>query len=177
MLSAVKAAGQLAVSTAICYGTMRAEEKLVNWLMGWKERRWPTEQLVTPPHEEPPEEETTLGQDEDEEQEQEEEQQEDQEEEEQLATGLDPEAPAFVPRGPTQLYVGNMKRSLDETNIAQLFSRHGRVLEVEVIRDFFGLPRGYAFVQMASFQEAMEAIQQLNGLEVRGRELRVRLAH
>ena len=75
----------------------------------------------------------------------------------------------------TRLYVGNLPFSADEDQIRELFAQNGReVSEVKVITDRdTGRPRGFAFVEMASSDDADGAIRQLNGFEFGGRALTV----
>src|SRR6185295_14179269 len=67
----------------------------------------------------------------------------------------------------TRLYVGNLPFSADEDQIRELFAQNGReVSEVKLITDRdTGRPRGFAFVEMASSDDADGAIRQLNGYE------------
>ena len=74
----------------------------------------------------------------------------------------------------TRLYVGNLPFSIMETELQALFSQAGKVLNCNVITDkFTGKSRGFAFVEMASQDEANKAISQFNGKEHDGRALTV----
>ena len=58
--------------------------------------------------------------------------------------------------------------------MSELFSEYGEVKSANVIMDrSSGLSKGYGFVEMDDKNSAEEAIQYLNGKEVKGRELRV----
>jgi cold-inducible RNA-binding protein len=73
-----------------------------------------------------------------------------------------------------QLYVGNLSYRLTNQDLEQLFSSFGTVLYAKVIIDkMTGRSKGFAFVEMASDQEAETAIQNLNGKDVEGRALTV----
>jgi RNA recognition motif-containing protein len=73
----------------------------------------------------------------------------------------------------TTIYVGNLPFSATEQDIKALFERHGKVESVKLINDReTGKPRGFAFVDMPQ-NEAMAAIQTLNGFQMGGRPLRV----
>ncbi len=78
----------------------------------------------------------------------------------------------------SKLYVGNLPFSVDEAQLRALFEEGGReVLEVNIVTDRdTGRPRGFAFVNMASQEEAQAAINALNGFELGGRTLRVNMA-
>jgi RNA recognition motif-containing protein len=61
--------------------------------------------------------------------------------------------------------------------IEAAFAAAGEVREVAVPTDReTGRPRGFAFVTMADEQSAQNAISQLNGAELDGRQLRVDIA-
>ena len=72
-----------------------------------------------------------------------------------------------------KLYVGNLPFSATETEINELFSKHGTVHSVALINDReTGRPRGFGFVEMDD-EAATAAISALNGQEMGGRDLRV----
>jgi len=72
------------------------------------------------------------------------------------------------------IYVGNLSYSSTGESLQALFEEHGAVNSVRVITDkFTGSPRGFAFVEMASNDEASAAIAALNGFEFEGKRLRV----
>eukprot|EP00243_Klebsormidium_subtile_P005383 TRINITY_DN2149_c0_g1_i1.p1 TRINITY_DN2149_c0_g1~~TRINITY_DN2149_c0_g1_i1.p1 ORF type:complete len:347 (+),score=30.11 TRINITY_DN2149_c0_g1_i1:53-1042(+) len=84
-----------------------------------------------------------------------------------------PPAPAAPPQG-TKLYVGNLPWSVDSESLAEHFQQVGNVDMVEVIYDReTGRSRGFAFVTFATQAEANAAIEQLDGTELGGRNLRV----
>jgi RNA recognition motif-containing protein len=75
----------------------------------------------------------------------------------------------------TKLYVGNLSFSTTEETLRNLFEADGRRVEdVAVVMDReTGRPRGFAFVQLGSPEDAKSAIAALNGREVDGRQLTV----
>ena len=75
----------------------------------------------------------------------------------------------------TRIYVGNLPFSATEDQIRQLFGADGRqVTEVHIVMDRdTGRPRGFAFVEMASDNDARGAIEALNGASMGGRSLTV----
>jgi len=75
----------------------------------------------------------------------------------------------------TKLYVGNLSYNSTEASIRSAFEADGRqVREVAVIMDReTGRPRGFAFVQMGSEQDAKNAIAALDGKDLDGRTIRV----
>ncbi len=73
-----------------------------------------------------------------------------------------------------KLYVGNLSFETNEDELQTIFTPFGKVDTVTIIRDkFSGDSRGFAFVEMASNDEALAAISGLAGTEVQGRVLTV----
>jgi RNA recognition motif-containing protein len=73
-----------------------------------------------------------------------------------------------------RLYVGNLPYTTGEAELQELFSKAGTVESVRVMRDAAtGRARGFAFVEMASDDEAQAAITQLNEHQMGGRALTV----
>ena len=73
-----------------------------------------------------------------------------------------------------KLYVGNLPFSVTETELRELFGRHGSVDSVNVITDReTGRPRGFAFVEMSEPSAATDAIKALDGTQLGGRALKV----
>ena len=74
----------------------------------------------------------------------------------------------------TKLFVGNLSFNTTEGAVLDLFQQAGNVSSCELIMDkFTGKSRGFAFVQMATQEEAIAAITQFNGKELDGRALTV----
>ena len=72
------------------------------------------------------------------------------------------------------LYVGNLPYSVTESDLADLFNPFGEVISAKVITDrYSGQSKGFGFVEMASRNEAEEAIAALNGSEVQRRQIKV----
>ncbi|MFO0575011.1 MAG: RNA-binding protein [Polyangia bacterium] len=73
-----------------------------------------------------------------------------------------------------RLYVGNLSYNTTEEDLREHFLQSGSVDEVKIMMDRdTGRPRGFAFVEMSSDQEARDAISQLNGRELDGRSLKI----
>jgi cold-inducible RNA-binding protein len=71
-----------------------------------------------------------------------------------------------------RLYVGNLPYSTTEDQLTELFSRAGKVDNVRVMRDMAtGRARGFAFVEMASDDDAQKAISELHEHQMDGRAL------
>ena len=75
----------------------------------------------------------------------------------------------------TTIYVGNL--SWDTTDIAlrELFAGEGNAVTNVVVKKnaTTGKPRGFAFVEVATPEEAQEAIRRFNGALMNGRAIRV----
>jgi cold-inducible RNA-binding protein len=73
-----------------------------------------------------------------------------------------------------KLYVGNLPYETGEQDLQSLFGGAGTVDSVNVIRDMAtGRARGFAFVEMASDEDAQNAITTLNNYQLGGRNLTV----
>ena len=74
----------------------------------------------------------------------------------------------------TKLYVGNLSFRTTSDELREAFSAAGTVESASVIEDRdTGRSRGFAFVEMATAEEAAAAIEQFNGKEFGGRNLTV----
>jgi RNA recognition motif-containing protein len=75
----------------------------------------------------------------------------------------------------TRLYVGNLSYNVTEPELRDVFAEGGKnVVEVKVVMDReTGRPRGFAFVEMGSEDDASYAIQNLSGREIQGRAISV----
>jgi len=75
----------------------------------------------------------------------------------------------------TRLYVGNLSYNVTEPELRDAFAEGGRnVVEVKIVMDRdTGRPRGFAFVEMGSDDEASAVITSLNGREIQGRPINV----
>ena len=73
-----------------------------------------------------------------------------------------------------KLYVGNLSFNTSNQDLNDLFGAIGTVESTNIIEDReTGRSRGFAFVEMSSQADGENAIAQLNGKEVDGRELKV----
>ncbi|OGW35848.1 MAG: RNA-binding protein, partial [Nitrospirae bacterium GWC2_56_14] len=67
------------------------------------------------------------------------------------------------------LYIGNIPFKAAEENIRDIFAQAGQVSSIDLVTDArTGKPKGFAFVVMASEEEAQRAIETLNGTELLG---------
>jgi len=75
----------------------------------------------------------------------------------------------------TKIYVGNLPYTCDDQQLRDLFGGDGRsVQDVAIITDkMTGQPRGFAFVNMTTDDDAKRAIEALHGSSFGGRTLTV----
>ena len=75
------------------------------------------------------------------------------------------------------IYAGNLNYGLSEEDLEKVFSEYGEVTSVKIIRDkYTDQSKGFGFIEMADDAAAQKAIDELNGSEIKGRELRVNQA-
>jgi RNA recognition motif-containing protein len=73
-----------------------------------------------------------------------------------------------------RIYCGNLSFQSSQDDVRALFEAHGEVTDVHMVMDRdTGRPRGFAFVEMASEEQASAAIRALDGREAGGRNLKV----
>jgi RNA recognition motif-containing protein len=73
-----------------------------------------------------------------------------------------------------KLYVGNLSFNTTNQDLEELFGQAGTVQSANVVEDRdTGRSRGFGFVEMSSKEEGNAAIEQFNGQELDGRELKV----
>src|SRR4030042_4557042 len=72
------------------------------------------------------------------------------------------------------LYVGNLLFDVAENDLKSLFEPFGQVTEVRLIMDkYTGKSKGFGFIEMPSRDEALKAIAELNGKDMKGRTMTV----
>ena len=78
---------------------------------------------------------------------------------------------------PSKVFVGNLDFNTTKTEVQNLFSEIGEIRDVYLPMDrMSGRPRGFAFVEFASDEDAAKAIEKFNGYQLSGRALRVNAA-
>src|SRR5215831_13846582 len=74
----------------------------------------------------------------------------------------------------TNIFVGNLNFRTTQEELYAAFAQYGAVERVNIVTDRdTGQPRGFAFVEMTDKREAENAIAQLNGQPLNGRNLNV----
>jgi RNA recognition motif-containing protein len=75
------------------------------------------------------------------------------------------------------IYVGNLNYEVTKEDLTTVFEEYGTVSRVSLPSDReTGRPRGFGFVEMSNEDEETKAIENLDGAEWMGRELRVNKA-
>jgi len=76
--------------------------------------------------------------------------------------------------GAVNIYIGNLSYDISNTELNKLFEEFGKITSVSIARDKYnGKSRGFGFVEMPVREEAMNAINSLNGKEIKGRKINV----
>jgi RNA recognition motif-containing protein len=74
----------------------------------------------------------------------------------------------------TNIYVGNLAFTATDDDLRSAFEEYGEVTSVNIIMDReTGRSRGFAFVEMANEDQAKEAIENLDGAGIGGRNVSV----
>lgn len=74
----------------------------------------------------------------------------------------------------SKVFVGNLNFDTTSDELQELFSQGGEAVEVVLPTDrMSGRPRGFAFVEFNTDEQAAQAIQKFDGFELGGRRLRV----
>lgn len=73
-----------------------------------------------------------------------------------------------------KLYVGNLSYEVTEDDLRLALEQFGQVESTAIIKDkYSGQSKGFGFVEMPSKEEAMAAIENLNGKELKGKTINV----
>lgn len=73
-----------------------------------------------------------------------------------------------------KLYVGNLSYKVTKNDLEKLFSEYGSVSEAVLIEEKdTGRSKGFGFVEMENSSEADNAIKELDGKPIQGRNIKV----
>jgi RNA recognition motif-containing protein len=76
-----------------------------------------------------------------------------------------------------KIYVGNLTEQITAEDLKDNFGDLGKCISAQVIKDrVTGKSKGFAFVEMATEQDAQEAVRKCKGVELDGNKLIVTLA-
>ena len=83
-------------------------------------------------------------------------------------------ATARIPeKGPVNIYVGNLGPTVLEQDLRDLFGAFGQVNSVRIISDReTGESKGYGFIEMAKPADAEQAINTLDGKDLKGQDIK-----
>jgi RNA recognition motif-containing protein len=71
-----------------------------------------------------------------------------------------------------KIYVGNLLNEVNEEDLTVLFSQHGSVGSVKIVRDASNqISRGFGFVEMVRKVDGKKAIKTLSDFELKGQKL------
>jgi len=77
----------------------------------------------------------------------------------------------------TKIYVGNLTEIITSEDLKDNFNDLGKCISAKVIKDRdTGKSKGFAFVEMATEQDAQDVIRKCKGVELDGNKLVVSLA-
>ena len=77
-----------------------------------------------------------------------------------------------------KLFIGGLAFSTSNERLREVFAQAGAVESASVVTDRdTGQSRGFGFVEMASAEDAAEAVKKFNGKDVDGRTLKVEAAN
>ena len=72
------------------------------------------------------------------------------------------------------IYVGNLAYIVNEEDLKKLFEKFGELTSCSIIRDrYTNRSIGFGFVEIADKDAAENAITELNGVELKGRNIKV----
>lgn len=73
-----------------------------------------------------------------------------------------------------KLYVGNLSFSVTDEQLAAEFEKFGPLVSARIITDReSGRSKGFGFVELENDQDAMNAVEKMNGVPVAGRNINV----
>ncbi|MGC8824299.1 MAG: RNA recognition motif domain-containing protein [Bacteroidales bacterium] len=76
------------------------------------------------------------------------------------------------------IFVAQLNFKIQSDSLREIFEEYGTVTSAKVIVDqMSGRSKGYGFVEMANDDEALRAIEELNGAEVEGKTIVVKKAN
>lgn len=76
------------------------------------------------------------------------------------------------------IYVGNLNYTVTEDELRGIFEEFGQVESAKIILDkLSGRSKGFGFVEMTDEDAGKEAVEELNGADLRGRNIKVNFAN
>lgn len=72
-----------------------------------------------------------------------------------------------------KLHIGNLSKSVTETELKDLITPLGAATTVEIVKDQAGTSKGFAFAEFADADQARAVITGLDGKEISGQAVKV----
>ena len=77
----------------------------------------------------------------------------------------------------TNIYIGNLAYKTTSRDLEKTFSEFGEVVSAQVVEDRDrGTSKGFGFVEMANSADAHSAVQNMDGQDLQGRNVKVNIA-
>uniref|UniRef100_A0A8C6QD20 Polyadenylate-binding protein n=1 Tax=Nannospalax galili TaxID=1026970 RepID=A0A8C6QD20_NANGA len=73
----------------------------------------------------------------------------------------------------TNVYIKNLGEDMDDEGLEHLFGKFGRALSVKVMTDESGKSRGFGFVSFERHEDALRAVDEMNGKDLNGKQIYV----
>jgi len=71
-----------------------------------------------------------------------------------------------------KLFIGNLPYDISDAELLEMFSKFGEVVNANLVKDqFSGQSRGFAFIEMSTRSGGQQAMEHLNKLSYRSKEL------
>ncbi|HDP98401.1 MAG TPA: RNA-binding protein [bacterium] len=76
-----------------------------------------------------------------------------------------------------RIYVGNLPKNADESDLLEMFEEYGSVKNIKIIRDRYSkMSRGYAFLEILDEKAALKAIEEWDQGSIDDHVIRVHIA-
>ncbi|CAJ0965359.1 unnamed protein product [Ranitomeya imitator] len=73
----------------------------------------------------------------------------------------------------TNIYIKNFAEDMDDERLKQLFDHYGPLVSVKVMINEFGKSKGFGFVNFKRHEDALKAVEEMNGKDINGRVIYV----
>jgi RNA recognition motif-containing protein len=72
-----------------------------------------------------------------------------------------------------KLHIGNLPKSVSDTELEGLIRPFGEPASVEIVKDHLGASKGFAFAEFAEAEQARAVITGLDGKDISGQTVKV----
>lgn len=88
--------------------------------------------------------------------------------------GPPPDWTGIPPQRGCEVFIGKLPREIFEDELVPIFGKCGKIYELRLMMDFSGSNRGFAFVTYTNRSDAIRAVKELDGYQIRqGRNIAV----